>query len=372
MQYLPNQGWKRALIFCFYAILTCFAGWIFFHFFAAALLPFLIAWAVASMLHPLATRAARKARLPVRLLCGLLVLLSTLSILGILILLCGRLWQETRGLITWVSENLDDILAKGTDFWNRMIAKIPGVDHQEGTATAELFRRMVTETLTKISSRLPEIAASLIRGLPGALFFTVVLIMAGYYASTDYSRIRTFLLAQLPPKAGKIFRRIQESLGSTGLHYLRAYLLILVITFTELLIGFLILRVEYAFSAAAIIAIADLLPVIGVGTILIPWSLVAMLTGQIGRGVGLFILFAVLALVRQVIEPRLIGLSLGLHPLATLIAMYTGFRLLGIGGTLLFPAILIVCKNLVDADVLQLWKKPAGKETPDHAQSPKT
>ena len=110
-----------------------------------------------------------------------------------------------------------------------------------------------------------------------------------------------------------------------------------VITFAELLIGFLLLGVEYAVLAAALTAIVDLLPVLGTGTVLLPWVVFCFLRRDVRLGIGLVIMYAVCLIMRQLTEPRVVGTSVGLHPLPTLVAMYVGFRLAGIWGLILFP-----------------------------------
>ena len=123
------------------------------------------------------------------------------------------------------------------------------------------------------------------------------------------------------------------------------------LTFAMLLIGFWVLRVEYAFLLAFLIALADLLPVIGVGTILIPWSIVMLLQRQFYLGFGLLILFFAISLVRQVAEPKVLGKSLGLHPLLTLFATYVGFVLFGIVGMILAPIVALFAKRLLYSQI---------------------
>ena len=118
----------------------------------------------------------------------------------------------------------------------------------------------------------------------------------------------------------------------------------MVLTFFEVFVGLSIIGVDYAFLMALIIAFLDILPVFGVGTVLIPWSIIAFLTHDFGKGVGLIILWAIVTIIRQVAEPKIVGGSIGLHPIVTLIGMYVGFRLFGILGTFLAPAAIIAVR----------------------------
>jgi sporulation integral membrane protein YtvI len=132
--------------------------------------------------------------------------------------------------------------------------------------------------------------------------------------------------------------------------YLKAYLLLFLLTFSELFLGFSILRVEYALLLALLVSLVDLLPVLGVGIVLVPWSIVMLLQRDYRLGAGLLILYGTVLLVRQIMEPRLVGKSLGLHPLITLFASYAGWRLFGVLGMLLGPVLALAIKAVLLRD----------------------
>jgi predicted PurR-regulated permease PerM len=133
--------------------------------------------------------------------------------------------------------------------------------------------------------------------------------------------------------------------------YIKAYGILLLLTFALLLIGFWILGVEYAFLLAFLIALADLLPVIGVGTILIPWGIIMLIQKEFYLGFGLLILFLAISLIRQVAEPKVLGKSLGLHPLLALFATYVGFTLFGLLGMILAPIVALLGKRLLSSQI---------------------
>ena len=128
--------------------------------------------------------------------------------------------------------------------------------------------------------------------------------------------------------------------------YIKAYGILLALTFVLLLVGLWILRIDYAFLLSFLIALADLLPVIGVGTILIPWGIIMLLQKNFYLGFGLLILYLVISLIRQVAEPKVLGKSLGLHPLLTLFATYVGFSLFGLVGMILAPLVALFAKRV--------------------------
>ena len=125
---------------------------------------------------------------------------------------------------------------------------------------------------------------------------------------------------------------------------MRAYLFIMLITFAELLTGFLIIGIRYAAIAAMIIAFADMLPVIGVGMIMIPWALVLILQGKSYQGIGILLILVVIEVLRQVLQPKIVSETTGLSPLLTLICMYAGFRVAGFAGLIFLPMIVLIIK----------------------------
>ena len=125
------------------------------------------------------------------------------------------------------------------------------------------------------------------------------------------------------------------------------------ITFLILNAGLLLLRVRYPVLAALVITLVDALPVFGTGTILIPWALALFLRGETKTGIGLVILYGAAALSRQALEPRLVGKQVGLNPVLTLLALYTGYRLLGVGGMIVFPIAAMLFKQIWDHSGLQ-------------------
>lgn len=128
--------------------------------------------------------------------------------------------------------------------------------------------------------------------------------------------------------------------------WLRAQGKLMGVTFLILTAGFFFLRVEYALLFALLITIIDALPVFGTGTVLIPWSMAQFLRGDTRCGVGLLLLYAVAALTRQALEPRLLGGSLGLPPVVTLAALYVGYRVMGVAGMIVFPLLAVFCCQL--------------------------
>jgi sporulation integral membrane protein YtvI len=209
----------------------------------------------------------------------------------------------------------------------------------------------LTESIT---SRLPGAAISVAGFIPAAFIFITVTLLACYYFTADNGALGCSLsaglakLTPLPlrdrlPPLGRRLKRLGQS-------YLRACLLLVLTTFLLTFIGLAVLGVPYAFLLAVLLAVVDLLPLLGTGIILVPWAALCLLLGQVKLGIGLLILYGVSTLVRQILEPKLIGDGLGLHPLASLCAMYAGLRLFGVWGMILSPLVAAALVNVVGAD----------------------
>ena len=144
--------------------------------------------------------------------------------------------------------------------------------------------------------------------------------------------------------------------GSFG-GWLRAQGILMGITFFELLLAFWLLRIRGALGLAALTAFVDALPIFGTGIILAPWALYSLLLGDLGRGIGLLVTWGAVSLVRSCIEAKLLGDQIGLDPLASLAAIYVGWRVWSVWGMLLFPILLVTLRQFNDKGVVWLWKR---------------
>ena len=194
------------------------------------------------------------------------------------------------------------------------------------------------------------VVVGLVTALPSVVLFLLVTLIACFYFAVDYKSIGRAMSALMPnglrARLPDRFRQSdwRDGAGRAIRRYIRAYFLLFLLTAGELLIGFLILSVDYAVLFAILTALLDILPVLGVGTVLIPYAVVAFVTGDVFLGVGLLILYGVMTVVRQIVEPHLVGKSLGLHPVVMLIAFYAGWKLFGVAGVFAGPILAMLIK----------------------------
>ena len=198
--------------------------------------------------------------------------------------------------------------------------------------------------------------------IPMVLVGLLVCIVSCCFMTSDYHTLRTMILSQFPKKRAQELVRTKQIIFSTLGKMAKAYSAIIGITFAELAVGLLVLKLAgfydggYIFAIALITAIVDILPVLGTGTILIPWSLWSLFTGEIGFGIGLLVIYAVITVIRQVIEPKLVASQFGLPAFLTIMAMYIGTQLFGFIGLFLLPVTIMLLKVLNDEGIIHIFK----------------
>ena len=198
--------------------------------------------------------------------------------------------------------------------------------------------------------------------VPSFLIAFLVCVITTCFMTADYEIITDFINAQLSEKKRVAYLRgktlLKSSLGKMG----KAYILIMLITFSEMLIGLSLLKIFGIYNSGYIViisivtAIIDVIPVLGTGTILIPWTGINLILGNYPMAIGTGIMYVAITVIRQIIEPKLVGGQLGLPSFVTISAMYIGLKTMGVMGVFIAPLIIIMLKLLNDEGIIHLWK----------------
>lgn len=315
-----------------------------------AVLPILIALAVSSITRPIARWSAKKSKMPQKF-CGILFSALFIFFAAYSVVVLGeKLIHEMMSALGVLMESLereDNIIRRGMDFMLNLRDRIPLLSAPDSTYVANLYDMIINwakSAAVTASESFAKAAAGFIATLPRLVFASVVCVIALFYFTADMDSIRTAVSRFLPKSMKQRTDELSKKLGHGTSAYVKAYLALMALTFGELLLGFVLLRVRYAFFLALLVAVIDILPVLGVGTVLLPWALFLFLSGSTARGVGMLVLFAVMYAVRQFAEPRLVGRFMGLHPIFTLGGAFAGYYLFGLWGILLSPVILYSIK----------------------------
>ena len=180
------------------------------------------------------------------------------------------------------------------------------------------------------------------------MIFLLTAVISAIYFSLDLDGINSKVKRALPEKLAERLVNFKNKFLITAFRYMRSYLIIMLIVFVILLVGFFILKVKYAILLAVIFALFDMLPVIGIGAFMIPWAIFELSFGNPGLGVGLLVLFFVAIITKNLAEPKILGKNLGIHPILTLVLLYASYSLFGIFGLLLIPFLSVILNIALD------------------------
>lgn len=363
----------------FLVIKYCF--WIFF--------PFLFAFLIAVIVQRPANFFERKIKIKKSLSTTVLVILLYAVAAGLIVLLGVRLVDGVKGLAEFVRNKISDMptLIDNVKAWAinassvlpdsiepKVVSSLErwfNVIHDKSAseiATYIVDSTSVTEnfSISSLSTPLSGVWDTA-KQIPSVFVAVLVTIISSCFMAADYDWIVNFIKRQMPEryddKLSKSKHIVFKSIGKL----IRSYVIIILITFSELFVGLNILKLVGLYKdgdvviIALIVALLDILPVLGTGTFMVPWAIYSLITGKIGLGIGLLVVYAVITVVRQVIEPKIVGGTVGLPSFVTLMAMYVGSQMFGFLGIFLLPISVIIIKLLNDEGIIHLWK-PEKKE----------
>lgn len=224
------------------------------------------------------------------------------------------------------------------------------------------FMQSLLQLVSKLSMTGMELISSIASSLPMLFIKLVLMIISTFFIAADYDKLAGFCMAQMSGRARNIFIQIKQYVVGTLLVCIRSYLLIMSITFVELSLGLTIIGVDNAILIALGIAIFDILPVLGTGGIMIPWAVTAAILGYYPLAVKLLILYVIITIIRNIIEPKIVGSQIGLHPVLTLVSMFAGVQLLGVVGLFGFPILLSLLRYLNDTGAIHLYQSVGEKK----------
>lgn len=312
-------------------------------------LPFFLGAGVAALLRPATLTLAKKTHMKESCAAVFVLLLFYLVAAGMLVLfltiLLAQLYELLLRLPELYAENVAPLLDRLSGWFyglaGRFGASGDGLEQFSG-AVSDAIRQAAVDG----SAHLVSWAAGLAAKLPILLIAAVFTVMISMLTATGYRRVGAFLCGLFPGKWETRLRGLQKFGRETVWKLVRAYTIIVAVTFLELLTGLWLLGFQYVLPVAAAIALLDILPLIGTGTILIPWGIVLLAGGDVVGGAGLILLFALIEVLRNVLEPRIVGGQIGLHPIVTITAMYAGLKIAGFWGMLAAPVAVLLGRYL--------------------------
>lgn len=312
--------------------------------------PFLIGSAIALLAEPVVSPLAKRWK---RGWAAGLGVSLTLAVLGVFVTLAGAIIVRQLGRLAQrvpeLADSAEQALTSLQDSLVQLTQRAP-----------ERIRPRLQQTVLNLFSDGDSFTQQLVQHLPGVLTSALGTVGSGalglgtgilsaYLISGRLPKLKKAISSHLPAafheKVLPALRRVKEAL----LGWLKAQLKLCAVTWGIVGAGFLLLRIPGAIGWSALVAVIDAIPILGTGTVLVPWAVFCFLQGESLRAIGLLCIYGIAAVTRTVLEPKLVGKQLGLDPLATLVALYLGFRFWGIPGLLLTPILASAAKTIWDS-----------------------
>ena len=324
------------------------------------LTPFLIAFLIAWLLkkpieflrNSVGLPAAFSAILAVILFYGIsgaaIAILSTRAISEVVTLmgLLPRLYEtHVLPFFTEILENLEGVFA--------------GMEPTLGETLDEVGTQMLQsmgQLVSSLSVTAMGAVTGIVSGIPGFFIELVTVVISTFFIAIDYEKLTGFCLRQMSDRIKQLFFQVKEYIVGTLWICIRSYLLIMSITFVELSFALTIVDINHSILVAFVIAVFDILPVLGTGGIMIPWSVLTAVQGNYPLAIKLILIYLVITVIRNILEPKIVGAQLGLHPVVTLCSMFVGAQLMGVIGLFGFPIILSLLCHLNDHGVIRLFR----------------
>ncbi len=314
--------------------------------------PFIIAFIVAAMLNPSVTYLELKWKIPRTVATIVVISVIFLLFFGIIVFIINEIIQGMFSLLEKLPDYLQSLVKIMETILNEQIIPIyqniatlfKSLDPSQQTAiqeNMENFLENLTNTGTKIIQtaigQLPEIVGF----FPNSITIFIFILLATFMMTKDWHNLSEKLHHVLPQNILAFISDLHKGTKKAFSGYIRAQFILIFVSAVQIYMGLVILKVDHALTIAAIAAIVDLLPVIGTGIIFVPWILYTFITGDFPLTIGLSILYMVVIIVRQMIEPKILSASIGINPLVSLIILFVTIQLWGIAGVVIAPLILI-------------------------------
>lgn len=322
--------------------------------------PFVFALLIAYLLEKPARFVSGKTHLPKRLVSFLFVL-GFYATIGVGLSFAGiKIVSVLTNVISGLPALYENQLAP---FLLNRFDAIEDAFYRLDPAVVSVINQGFDQFVNSLGDNISSISISLVSRVSGVasslpLFFVRLLLMiiSTFFIAGDFEALMGFIRRQLSGRSNDLISRIRHYLGDTLFVVIRSYAIIMSITFIELSIGFSIIGIPNAILIALIIAFFDILPILGTGGVMVPWTIISFIQGDYRLGIGLLIVYLFVTIVRNVLEPKIVGSQLGLHPIVTLMCMFIGANLFGVLGLFGLPITMSLLKHLNDTGAVKFWK----------------
>ncbi|RKP54184.1 sporulation integral membrane protein YtvI [Cohnella endophytica] len=303
--------------------------------------PFLLALVTAIFLEPLTLLLMGRAKMNRLTASTISSTLFTTVLLGLLGLIGMKLIIELRTFF----DKLPDMLESANTYIRELLNQAQRYSNNGENPVPDQLEQWLsnmTSALGQLSAKMSGILFGFASGIPDFFIFFIVFLVALYLFTLSLPMMKNSFLSLFEEKSKLQVEQVLLSLRQSVFGFLRAQLFISLITYLLSFIGLLLIGTGYPLAIALVIVVVDILPVLGVGSALIPWAIYRIALGDMYTGIGLVILFLVITVVRRIVEPKILGDAVGIGALSALISLYVGYELVGVVGVFLGPIVVIV------------------------------
>lgn len=354
----PNAGWQRQALVGAAWILGLVGLYLGLKYVVPHFVPFLVAVALAVLIDPTVSALEERLRLPRGWAVAITLFFLLGLVLGLVLIGVGAVVVQVGELAANLPVHIERLLAFSQEMLARATEVFSGLP-EDIVAYLETSIRAGLESVYTAIDGLAKAVLIGLRGLPEAFLVLVVSLVATFFVSRDKAVIIEFALSLLPHNWRQRARRVNRDVFNSVVGLIKAQLALVALTTLITVVTLYILGVRYAWLVGLLTGVLDVLPVVGPATVLVPWSIYAFIDGNPTLGTGLAALYVVITVFRQIMEPKVIGERLGLHPLITLLSLYLGIRFLGAAGLVVGPLVAIIIKA-----VMRSGQPPAGGGRP--------
>lgn len=384
-----TQKKQKFIIDVIYAALVLTIFYFFMKYAFGLFFPFLLALTVAAALQKPVNFICRKTPLARGFVSTILVLFSLTVVLSAVVAVIVRLFFEAKGFFNYVLIQLRDVpafIARLETIISSHLSFLP--DKIEHSVTGFICGKLdallgsgsagnAASTIDFTTLKTPLLGVwNVVKGIPSTLIAMVIAIVSCCFMTSDFSTVRRVILSLFRPETRSKIVRSKKLLVPALSKMAKAYGLIIIITFSELCLGLFLLKLigiydsDYIFIFALITAIIDIIPILGTGTVLVPWALYSLISGKISLGIGILIMYVCITIIRQIIEPKLVANQLGIPAFATIIAMFIGSQIFGVLGIFILPITIVMVKLLNEEGIIHVFHSV--EDTPLNEEEPQT
>ncbi len=317
-------------------------------------MPFVIGWLIALIANPLVRMLERRLKVARKHTSMFLIIGVLAAIVAGIYLIGVKTIEETRLLIEQAPamyEGIREDFQVAGENLSMIIEELPESVQDSLQEFQDSVGTLAGKAVSKISQITVDQAGAIAKNLPSILIAIIFTILSAYFFIADRDKILEFGRANTPQVIQEHWRMLTDSFKKVFGGYFKAQFKIMGVIGVIIFIGLMILHVKFAAVIAVLIALLDMLPFFGTGTAFVPWALFKIISGDVQYAVGLIILYLITQLVRRIIEPKVVGDTIGINPLLTLVFMYAGYQFSGVLGMILAVPVGAIAINFYKAGV---------------------